>query len=372
MRLNYMGKCARVSPQAALWVTAILFLVAMPAARTFEPVVEKQVNAIKNGSKWLLSAQNKDGSWGMDWKTRTDVSCTAVAGLSLLAAGNTERNGPSPKAISAIRKSIDYLLRRARRTHRRAGIADGESSQIQNYVGQRAHTFFTVLYLSQVYGMTTLNLPPETNQQIKAAVTKFSETISYSQESDGSWYKDTYSNLQGTALAWMALRSTSSCALPVKGATVNKTIDFIEKQYNPSTKFYDGTRINGGNRIQLIYATASAIRIMQGMGKGREKSTKDAVENLVTKITKGGWGSSFLTNTGEDYPAAFMMTHAMVHEGGKLWEDWFTFIRNKLCKIQNNDGSWTSTSCLVGRTFVTSCSLLCLETPFRLLPVQDL
>ena len=343
-----------------------------PQLHAFEEFTKEQFESIQRGEKWLLKAQNRDGSWGMDLRTRPDISCTAISALALLAAGNTGRDGPSAQSIHAVSRALDYILKRARRTRKGKGIAEGEKSEIHQYVGQRAHTFIAVIFLSQLQGMTALNLDAETNRQIREAIVKLSETISLSQAADGSWYKDTYSSLQSTALAWMALRSTSSCGVPIKGAAVERTLKFIKGQFNPSTGFYDGGRIKSDHRPQLIYASASAIRILYGMGMDHEEHTKDGVQKILDQIATGPWGRDFLTSTGEDFPAALMLTHALIHEGGKNWETWFSFVRKRLLKIQNADGSWTATSCLRGRTFVTACSVLCLESPYRLLPLQDL
>lgn len=359
----------RDMPRTLLPFLALLLWAASASGWGFEEVIPAQLKSIERGTKWLLSAQNKDGSWGMDIRDSANIACTATAGMALLAAGNTEKNGPSAECVAAVRKAVDYLLKRMQRVKRGTGIDDGEQSEFHTYVGARSQSMYAVIFLSQIYGMQSLQLDETRNEQVRRAVELLSDTLAKCQESDGSWYKDTYSSLQATALGWMALRSSASTGVAIHGAAVDRTLKFIRKQYNPSNNLYDG---GNGERGNPIYASASAIRVLYGMGEGQTREVHDAVTKLVKGIAGGEWQQGFLTNVGEDYPAALMLTHALIHENGENWQKWFTFVRGRLTKTQNADGSWTATSCLRGRTFVTACALLCLETPLRLLPLEDL
>lgn len=333
----------------------------------FEELTSEQLKSAERGTQWLIKAQNADGSWGMDFKSPPDVAATCIAGLSLLAAGNTNRDGPDPACVKALDKAVQYVIKRARNAGAHRDIAEGERSEVQTYVGERVHTFFAVLFLSQVYGSRALDLPAESYNEMKEAITKMTNSIAMSQESDGSWHKETYSSLQATAYAWMALRSADSAGIPIRRAAVDRTLKFIKSQFNSGTKLFNSASNNE------IYSTASAMRILHGMGKWKEREDSQATDTLLKMICKGGGlGQGFLTNTGEDFTASVLITHALVKEGGERWETWFDFVRARLLKIQNADGSWTATSCLRGRTFPTACALLCLQTPTRLLPILDL
>jgi len=352
--------------RARLWM-AVSVLAWAPLSPAFDEQPNEQLKSAEHGIQWLIKAQNADGSWGMDFKSPPDVAATCIAGLSLLAAGNTNRDGPDPACVKALDKSVQYVLKRARSAGAHRDIAEGERSEVQTYVGERVHTFFAVLFLSQVYGSHAIDLPAESYNEMKEAITKMTNSIAMSQESDGSWHKETYSSLQATAYAWMALRSADSAGIPIRHAAVDRTLKFIKSQFNPSTKLFDSTSNNA------IYSTASAMRILHGMGKWKEREDSQATGELLRLICKGGtMGQGFLTNTGEDFTASVLITHALVKEGGEHWETWFDFVRTRLMKIQNSDGSWTATSCLRGRTFPTACALLCLQAPTRLLPILDL
>jgi hypothetical protein len=353
---------------AALCLTGLF---CASGTRAFDEIIPDQAKSIDRGIQWLIKAQNKDGSWGMDLKTPPNVSATAIAGLALLASGSTDREGADPAAVRALKSCVAHLLKRGRSAKKGRDIADGEHSEVQTYVGHMAPTFYAVIFLSQIYGNKSLELSVESMREMKEVLEKLTDTIALSQDADGSWFKNTYSSLQGTCLAWMALRSANSAGIPIKAATIEKTLKFIRAQYNPGIKMFNAPGQRGAS-TQTIYATCSAIRILHGMGLWKEREDQEAMRTFLDKVAKGQWSGEFLTITGEDYPAALFMTHALIKEGGANWETWFGFVRAKLLKHQNADGSWTATSCLSGRTFATACAALCLQTPYRLLPLQDL
>jgi len=332
----------------------------------------KAQKSVKDGRIWLLKAQNKDGSWGMDHKSPTDVSATCLAGLALLSSGDNEREGYEVETSQALQKCVAFLLQRAKKARAGRDIAEGEAGEFQQYVGQNVATYFATLFLSQIYGMqgTHAAFSGDASADMKESLQKLTDTIALCQDNDGSWHKNTYASLQSTTMAWMALRSANSTGINIRHATVDKTLKFVRKQFDPAQKLYQARRGDGGGNV--IYDTTSCLRIMYGSGLREEKEVVAAMDTLLSKLTASEWGHGFLTNTGEDYPAAFFLSHALVQEGGARWQKWHRFATDRFLKLQNKDGSWTATSCLRGRTVPTACALLCLQTPLRVLPVQDL
>src|SRR5262245_50760594 len=94
---------------------------------------------VVRGLTWLLRAQNRDGSWGLDSGSPADVSCTAVAALALMAGGNTERGGPDVESVAAIRKAVAFVVRRVHRA--RGDLAGTEETLVQRKLGRHIHTF---------------------------------------------------------------------------------------------------------------------------------------------------------------------------------------------------------------------------------------
>ncbi len=354
-----------------LRLPALLLLLLAPSALPAQdapedPYTDKSRRTMERATNWLLSAQNKDGSWGLDKGSPGDVTCTAVAGLALISAGNTERNGPDSRAVDALRAATDWTMKLARKA--KGDIVAGQVTLIQNKLGVKVHNFFGVVFLTQVYGMRPTWLDASELGEMRDAISTLVNIIAASQEPDGSWSKDTWGSLKATCMAWMALRSASSAGLEIRHAVVEKTVQFIRKQYNPASQLYD-KGISGG--YQSLYATASSVRVLWGMGLGESQEAARACDAFLKSVKGGSMGGQFLTVEGEDYLSTTMMAHALIHEEGPRWKAYWAWARDELVKKQNPDGSWVTTACITGRTFPTACGLMTLQTPYRLLPLQE-
>jgi hypothetical protein len=233
----------------------------------------------------------------------------------------------------------------------------------------KVHNFFAVIFLTQIYGMRPSWLEKENLEEMREVLSNLTDIIARSQEANGSWHTNTFGSLKATCMAWLALRAASSAGIEIKKAAVDKTVEFIKKQYNPGTKLFDRNNQMGG--YQAIYATASSVRVLYGMGYSKSPEATGAADSFLKYVRGGQMGGQYLTVEGEDYLSAAMMTQALIREPGQRWTQWFGYIRDELIRRQNGDGSWTSTACISGRTFPTACALLALEAPFRILPLQD-
>jgi len=341
--------------------------VSLYAGDEFNEQTEEQTRAAEKAMKWLLKAQNKDGSWGLDANTPGDITCTALASMALIEAGYTEREGAEATSVNALRRATEYILTAAKKA--KGDVEMSETTLIQYKLGRRVHNFFGVIYLTQIYGMRTPGVGNDTNEDLKNIIQKLADIIAGSQEPDGSWHKQTWGSLKATGMAWLALRSAASTGVPIKHAAVDKTVKFIKGQFNPSSKLYDGGNQMGG--YQSLYSTATCVRVMVGMGEGQSQQTLEAVDQFIKNVKSGEWSNMYLTVEGEDYLSALIMTHSLIQHEGERWKTWFSFIRSALCKRQNADGSWVTTACITGKTFATACSLLTLTAPNRPTPIQQ-
>lgn len=358
----------RLGPAAAC--SALLLPLAARPLFSFEEYTSKQLKSMERATAWILKAQNKDGSWGLDAKSTGDLTCTALAGMALLAGGTTERDGERPELIKALRDAVDYILGQAKKA--KNDIALGQTTLIQGKLGTTVHNHFAVVFLTQAYGMRSQGLSDDTHLEMKAAIQKLTDYIARTQESDGSWHKETFGSLKATCMAWLALRSAASIGIRIDTAKVEKTLKFIQKQYNAGAKlFQNGNQDGGYGDYQTLYATASSVRVLQGMGLGGEAMSLNAIDTFIQNVSSGQWKGMYLTVEGEDYLSAMMFSHTLIGENGVRWKKWFPYIRDALIARQSQDGSWTTTACISGRTFATACALLSLQTPNRLLPIQD-
>jgi hypothetical protein len=284
-----------------------------------------------------------------------------------MANGTTERGGPEPERVEAVRKAVEYILRLAREM--RAEFWPSQVTLIQNKLGHNVHTFFAAVFLTQIYGMRATWVREEQVEELRDAIAKMLRQIVRTQEPDGSWHKETFGSLKATCMAWIALRSAASAGLDVEQASVRKIIQFIKAQYNPQTRLFD--RMTGNGNYQTIYATACSLRVLYGMGEGNSAEAKGATEAFLDFVKKSQMSAAFLTVEGEDYLSAALVTHALLIEQDKRWDAWFPWITAELVKRQAKDGTWTSTACITGRTFPTASALLALQAPYRQLPILE-
>jgi hypothetical protein len=320
---------------------------------------------VSRGLVWLLRAQNRDGSWGLDAQTAGDVSCTAVAALALMAGGNTERGGPDVESVEAIRKAVRFVVGRV---HRTRGDFSDEETLVQRKLGKHVHTFFATVLLTQTFGQRNIWQPVEM-ADFKDHLSLLTRRIVATQEADGSWHKETFGSLKATCMAWLALRSAASIGVDVEKASVAKIMTFILDQYNPASKLFDKTNKSGG--YQAIYSTGSCLRVLYGMGEGNSVQARAATDAFMTFVKTPQNGAAYLTVEGEDYLSAALVSQALLIEQDGRWSCWSPWIAKELEKRQAKDGSWTTTACISGRTFPTACGLLALQTPGRLLPIFE-
>jgi hypothetical protein len=326
---------------------------------------------IGRAHEWILEAQNRDGGWGLDGRTESDITCTSLAALALMSGSSTSQSGPHPKAVQAVHRALKWIMERTRRS--RIDIAGGNVTLIQSKLGTNVHTFFATVFLSQILGMQGSWIDAEKPEEIRAALVRMTESIAKTQEADGSWHKDAFGSLKATAMAWLALRSCQSAGLSAHRAAADKTVAFIRKQFDSGSGLFMHGNQRGYGGYQTIYASASALRVLCGMGEAQgEIAQKGASALIKTLKSAAAQGVQFLQMEGEDFLAATMLTQALLHEEGRLWKEWYPWVSGQLIKKQNRDGSWTGTACISGRTFPTACALLALQVPYKVLPLQEM
>jgi hypothetical protein len=64
-----------------------------------------------------------------------------------------------------------------------------------------------------------------------------------------------------------------------------------------------------------------------------------------------------------------MIAESIAAGGGDTWRRWDSSIAARLNQMQNGDGSWTGSHCIIGRTFCTSAALLTLMADRAPVPV---
>lgn len=319
----------------------------------FTEITRKSEEAVQRGTGFLMKTMHRDGGCGIDVGQSPDIGCTAMVGLALLSQGNTPVEGPRSQEV----RNITSFLMRAVDVMPTDDITSAQQTQLQRKIGRHAHSFFTLLFLSQVLGE---GWNPE---PVLAALTKLANTITSSQKSTGEWGGQSWAPTLGTVMGWVSLRGAHFAGLKVE-ASANKTADYLIKSMKKSLK-----EQNRQNWMHTLYKNATGIRVLYAMGMEKEEIASKAWKDVLRVVTKDN--TPFTQAGGEEYLAFHLITETMLQKGGKDWQQWFPTIRDKIMGVQNRDGSWTGKHCITSRTFCTAAACLVLTSPNRYLPISQ-
>ena len=321
-----------------------------------DPINEKteaSVAAVSKGMKWLKRAKQRNGSYGTDIGQGEDIGCTAMVGLAMLANGYLPWHG---KEKHTVREIVAFLLKKIEGMPA-GNITSQTKTQLQNKIGVQAHSFFALLFLSQVIGES---------RQFKTTrdgTRKLADAVVKSQLADGSWGRTSWAPVLGTVMGWMSLRSSHFAGIDVKGSpekTASHLIDKMQSQLDKRRRHW----------MHQLYKNAAGIRVLYAMGEDDEPVVKAAFSQAVDLVSKDK--TAFNQAGGEEYLAFHLITETMLQKGGKDWETWFPEVRDKIVSVQNEDGSWTGHHCITSRTFCTAAACLVLSAPNRYLPISQL
>jgi hypothetical protein len=295
---------------------------------------------------WLASHQQANGSWSSqacDGTARMDDADTALALLSFLGAGYTEKEGRHKERVAA---AIGYLVSRQ--------AADGS---IGSDLWTRA---LAATALSEAYGMSRV---PATGRSAQRAVSALAREVGGSpwplqQGLSGKIWPDSPCNL---ALVALALKSAKVAGLVVDRGAILQVMALMED-------------LEASPPSPLNAAAAIVIRQMLGYGRMDEDNVRDARTMLANLPSYPGQ---------LDYRYLYLGTMAMFQMGGEHWQKWNSVVRDMLVNRQERsgegDGSWPpidvcgSRGGLPGsgasRVYSTAMASMCLEVYYRYLPM---
>jgi len=307
--------------------------------------------AVRKALSWLKKAQNQDGSLGVDVGSNSDIGCTSMAGLAMLAHGSTTLVGVNRGHLVRMRK---FILRTVDAMPA-ADITNATGTQLQNKIGRHGHSFFAALFLSQLMGEGS------EYSVVLRALKRVVDVITRAQLSNGDWGQESWAPTLGTVMGWVSLRAAGLAGLAV-GTAPEKTAEHLIE------KMKQGMQANQG-WMHNLYKNATGIRVFYEMGMEDTAIAKTALQEVLHLVTKDN--TPFTQAGGEEFLAFHLITETMLQTGGKEWNTWFPVVRDKLVAVQNRDGSWTGHHCITSRTFCTAAAVLVLTSPYRYLPISQ-
>jgi len=318
----------------------------------WEEITKASGEAARRGTAWLMKTFNRDGGCGVDIGQPSDIGTSAFVGLSLLSQGNTPVEGSHAREV---RQILSYLLRCVDNMPS-DDITSSLRTQLQNKIGRHAHSFFAILFLSQVIGE---GWDPE---PVRRALAKLVHTITKAQTPAGHWGGQSWAPTLGTVMGWVSLRGTHFAGFKVD-ASAKKVSDHLVQVMQSKI----GKR--SGSWMHTFYKNATGIRVLYALGREDDPIAKKAFADALEAVTKDN--TPFTQAGGEEYLAFHLITETMLQKGGQEWKLWYPTVRDKIIKVQNADGSWTGLHCITSRTFCTAASVLVLTAPNRYLPISQ-
>jgi len=314
---------------------------------TFVEITPKQEEAIEKALGWLAKHQAQNGSWSAEGNSgEYQMAMTGLAGLSLLAAGNSPGRG---KYGPNVGRAIEFVLK----NQDKDGLITSRNDGYQMY----GHGF-AMTFLAEAYGMDS---GTEFNERIKHALTLAVKKTQQSQSFRGGWFYSPNSGADEgsvTVTQVQALRSTRNAGIDVPEKVLNQAIDYVKQCQNSD----GGIRYSvQSGQVSTPALSAAGVEVFLMAGRYRAKEAERAVEylkkNLDPRRTAGY--HDFYTN--------LYGSQAMFQIGGEYWARYFEAMRERLLSSQRGDGSWQGDQ--IGSTYGTAIGVLILAVPYRYLPI---
>jgi Squalene-hopene cyclase C-terminal domain/Prenyltransferase and squalene oxidase repeat len=356
--------------------------------------------SVERAAKWLVSVQGKNGGWGQDGgetsyvrtgehleSNGNDVANTAVAAEALLHAGNAPDGGPYREALQ---RAVAFMLTRVEKSPSDGlAVTDLKGTQIQRKLGPYIDTFLTTKLLAELDGTMTT---PEANGRVRAALQKCVAKIEKNQLKDGSWnIAGGWAPILGTSMASRSLYMAQQKGVIVSTMAMAKVDEYTQKsaQAAPSAGLAGGIGtgvgrgVVGGRAGGGGYVTASpesaGVSLYQGAQRLEQLSRTEAdraknareISSIRGQLSNANFVNGYGSFGGEEFFSYLNISDSLHRTGGPEWDKWNHDIKDKIAKLQNEDGTWAGHHCITGRVAVTTAAILILLADHdRITPVK--
>lgn len=313
----------------------------------------KTRSAIDKALAYLARSQRRDGSWRSGGSSGSyPVAMTSLAGLALMAGGNTPVEG---KYSVNVRRAVDFLLKCS---DRKTGLISRMHEESRPMYGHG----FAMLFLAEAYGMERNRKQQEA---IKQVLQKAVELTGKAQSKDGGWYygpNDQSDEGSVTVTQIQALRAARNAGIKVPKKVIDRATNYIKICQNADGGIsYSYSPGGGGSSRPAI--TAAAVAVMYNAGE-YENPVAVGCLKYVKRHLKSSQGRSF---SGHYAYATLYAAQAMYLSGETDWQDYYKPVFKHYVETQDKDGSWDGDH--VGPVYGTAIGLITLQLPLKYLPV---
>ncbi|WP_105043939.1 prenyltransferase/squalene oxidase repeat-containing protein [Rubritalea profundi] len=352
--LSFLLAGATVAPLAAQETPANAPLVAAASAsaEAEAPEMSEQAEkAIERGLKFLISSQNKDGSWSSkDPKKAGDggysIAGTSLALMAFMVEGHFPGFGPYGNALD---RAKDYLLKRSKDS------ATGAMGVKMYEIG-----LYTIA-MSELWGMTS---DPDDNKEIQVALERVVEVILRSQSPLGGWRyaprPDAGQDTSVTAMVFVSLASAREAGVLVPTETIERLTGYLRDQAFDEQRGGFGYQGKG----YTIACTAGGVYAAQLAGNRDAEWVQQALTTLENEPKMFS-----RKENGHFYYSHYYAMQAMVQAGEEHYARWYPKISEALISLQQPNGSWQEKE--LDYPHKTPMSIIILGTPNRYIPVYQ-
>jgi hypothetical protein len=346
-----------------------------------------------------------------------DVANTAVAAEALLHTGSTPSKGAYRENLQ---RAVAFILQRVEQSP-----ADGlevtslRGTQIQRKLGPYIDTFLSAKLLGELDGnMGNAQANARVRQDLQKCVAK----IEKNQLQDGSWnIAGAWAPIFGTSLASQSLNMAMAKGVPVKQMAMAKVQEYTEKTasaggvgsgsgggvgsgkgggvgpgvaggavggvlggisgspaptaeavpYSPPRSlatlsaappvFAASAGLSASSAGVSLYKRAQELEQLSRTDEDRKTNAKQIAE-IKTQLSDPRFITGFGSVGGEEFFSYLNISDSLHRAGGPEWERWNADMKEKVLKMQNEDGTWAGHHCITGRVAVTSAAILILVT----------
>lgn len=326
---------------------------AIPPTRPPEITRETQTT-IERGLEYLVKNQARDGSWRtMGANGDYPVAMTSLAGLALLAAGNTPTEGKYARNVS---DALSFILQSARR--------DGLIAQLEEEQHCMHGHGFAILFLAECYGMEE---DAKRLAEIRLALQRAVELTARSQSGAGGWlYTPDSGGDEGsvTVTQVQGLRACRNAGIAVPKKVIDNAMKYLERSANPDGGIRYQVSDNGPSRPAI---TAAAVVCWYNAGEYKDPFAEKAL--IFCEATLQPGRTQATRYFGHYYYAHLYMAQVMYLSGDEKWLEYFRNIAADLNRSQQANGSWDGDR--IGTTYGTAVALLILQLPYKHLPIMQ-
>jgi len=90
-----------------------------------------------------------------------------------------------------------------------------------------------------------------------------------------------------------------------------------------------------------------------------KEAPRKALRDAATeKLGAANFVAGFGSMGGEEFVSYLNISDSLLRSGGKEWADWNGKIKERLVKLQNQDGTWAGHHCITGRVACTASAVM--------------